>query len=171
MGELQRQERVAGAHERQVHREVRGRARVRLNVGVLDTEQRPCPRGGQLLDRIDELLALVIALAGVPLGVLVVEHRTAGLEHSGGDVILRRNHAQLVVLALRFVLDQLGKVGVGRREVGQRRYVHGRLLTMVAGTQALRCHVRLGKLARRACAISLPGGCLHLSASRVYASA
>src|SRR5262249_33712563 len=72
----------------------------------------------------DELLALVIALGGVPLGVFVVEDRAAGLHDGDGDVVLRRDHAQLVVLALGFALDQGGELRVLGGEVRDRWLVH-----------------------------------------------
>ena len=122
--QLQRQERVARRHEGQVDREVRGRAGVRLDVGVVDAEQRLGALDRERLDRVDELLALVVPLAGVALGVLVRQHRAGRLEHGGGHVVLRRDHAELVVLALRLVLDQAGELRVGGGEVRDWRFVH-----------------------------------------------
>jgi hypothetical protein len=156
MRQFQGQERVAGVHEREVDGEVRGRARVRLDVGVLGAEQSHSAGLGQFLNGIDELLALVVTLAGVTLGVLVVQHRAARFEHRRRDIVLGRDHPQLVVLALRLVLDELGQVRVDRGEVGQLGYVHGRLLSIVVGTQALRCRVHPGRLARRACVFVAP---------------
>jgi hypothetical protein len=40
---------------------------------VLDAEEGLDAVAGELLDGVDELLALVVALAGIALGVLVVE--------------------------------------------------------------------------------------------------
>ena len=54
---------VARLQERQVDGEVGGRARVGLDVGVVDAEQALGPVDRQRLDRVDELLALVVALA------------------------------------------------------------------------------------------------------------
>ena len=65
-------DRVAWLGERQVDREVRGRAGVRLHVGGLDAEQRLGPVPGDRLDLVDELLALVVPAARVALGVLVL---------------------------------------------------------------------------------------------------
>ena len=54
----------------------------------------------QRLDLVDDLLALVVALARVALGVLVGEHRAGRLEHGRRDVVLRRDQAHRVALAL-----------------------------------------------------------------------
>ena len=62
---------VARLAEREVDGEVRRRARVGLHVGVLDAEQRLRAVDGQLLDLVDVLLALVVALARIALAVLV----------------------------------------------------------------------------------------------------
>ena len=61
------QDGLTGLEHREVDREVGRGARVRLHVGVLDAEQRLRPGDRELLERVDELLALVVALAGVAL--------------------------------------------------------------------------------------------------------
>ena len=81
---------VAGLGEGQVDGQVGGRAGVRLDVGVVDAEERLRAVDGERLDLVDVLLALVVALARVPLGVLVREHGAGRLEHRGRDVVLRR---------------------------------------------------------------------------------
>ena len=54
-----------------------------------------------------------------------------------GDVVLGRDHPQLLVLALRLVLDQAGQLRIGGGQVGDRRYVHERLQAVLfTGTQA-----------------------------------
>jgi hypothetical protein len=113
---------VAGLAEGEVHREVGGRAGVGLHVGVLDAEEGLDAVAGELLDGVDELLALVVALAGVALAVLVVERRAAGLEDGAGGVVLAGDHAELVALALVLVSDEVGDVGVA---LGERRFASG----------------------------------------------
>ena len=54
---------LAGREEGEVDREVGRRAGVGLHVGVLDAEQRLGPLDRQRLDLVDDLLALVVALA------------------------------------------------------------------------------------------------------------
>ena len=88
MGEIHAQNRVARLHEGQVDRLVHGRARERLDVGVLAAKQLLGPLAGQLLDGVGELLAAVVAPARIALGVLVGEHRAQGGEHLGVGVVL-----------------------------------------------------------------------------------
>ncbi|GAA3457536.1 hypothetical protein GCM10018962_93700 [Dactylosporangium matsuzakiense] len=75
---------------------------------MIDPEQRLRPLDGQLLERVDEALALVVALAGVALGVLVREDGAGRLEDVAGDVVLRGDHPQCVALALGLEPDELG---------------------------------------------------------------
>ena len=89
---------LAGLEEREVHGEVRRRARVRLHVGVLDAEQRLRALDRELLDLVDVLLALVVALARIALAILVVEDRAGRLEHRARRVVLRRDQPNEVAL-------------------------------------------------------------------------
>ena len=84
VGELEAHQRVAGLEQRVVDRRVGLRARVRLDVGVLGAEQLLGAVDRQLLGDVDVLAAAVVALAGIPLGVLVGEHRALALEHRAG---------------------------------------------------------------------------------------
>jgi hypothetical protein len=110
--------RVARLEERRVRREVRRRARERLDVGVRDAEQLARPPCGQFLDGVDDAVALVVAPGRVPLRVLVGEHRAARREHGGRHVVLGRDQAQRVVLALRLGRDQCGDARIGGFENG-----------------------------------------------------
>ena len=113
-----------GLQEREVDGEVRGRARVRLHVRVLGAEQRLRAVDAELLDLVDVLLALVVALARVALGVLVREHRAGRREHGARDVVLRRDQADRVALAALLGGDQLGDLGVDGGEGGVQGRVH-----------------------------------------------
>ncbi len=62
---------VAGFGEGEIDGEVGGRAGVGLDVGVLDAEDGLGALDGERLDRVDVLLALVVAAARVALAVLV----------------------------------------------------------------------------------------------------
>ena len=53
----------------------------------------------ELLDLVDDLLALVVALARVALGVLVREARAGRLHHGARGVVLARDEAHRLVLA------------------------------------------------------------------------
>jgi hypothetical protein len=121
-GEAEADRRVAGAEERVVHREVRGRARVRLHVRVLDAEELLDALDAERLDRVDVRLALVVALARVALRVLVVEHARGGLVHRARGVVLARDEAHGLELSLLFLLDERRDLGVdvGKRGLGHR---------------------------------------------------
>ena len=69
----------------------------------------------ELLDLVDVLLALVVALARVALGVLVREHRAGRLEHRARDVVLGRDQPDRVALRRLLGGDQLGDFGVDVR--------------------------------------------------------
>ena len=118
IGERHAHHGVAGLQERQVHGEVRRCSGERLDVGVVHAEQRLRPVDGELFDLVDDLLALVVPLAGVALGVLVREDRARRLEHGRRHVVLGRDHAQLAGLAAFLGLDQGGDLGIDVREHG-----------------------------------------------------
>ena len=139
------QHRVAGLQERGVDREVGGRARERLHVGVLDAEERLGAPRRQPLDAVDDGVALVVAAARVALGVLVDQHRAARGQHRGRRVVLGRDQAQRLELAAPLGGDQLGDLVV----------MHGQLRSVGRAAQA------------RGVLVGAPlhGGRFHLSAS------
>jgi hypothetical protein len=104
---------------------------------VVDTEDGLGALDGERLDLVDELLALVVALARVALGVLVGQHRAGGLEHGGGDVVLRRDEAHLLELALGLAFDELSEFRIGSGKVRDRRLVHGRASMVVGAAKTL----------------------------------
>src|SRR5205807_2717246 len=116
--------RVARLGERQVDREVRGRARIRLHVGVVHAEQRLRPVPRDRLDLIDELLALVVTAARITLRVLVGQHAARRLEHGHRHVVLRRDEPGLLVLPPGLVVDEPGDLRVGGLDGRDGRDVH-----------------------------------------------
>jgi hypothetical protein len=80
--EAHAEDRIARLHQRQVGGGVRLRARVRLHVGEVGAEQPLGAVDGELLDDVHVLAAAVVALARIPFGVLVGEHRALRLQHS-----------------------------------------------------------------------------------------
>ena len=110
------EDRVARLQQREIHRHVRLRARVRLHVGVLGAEQLLGPRDRQRLGDVDELAAAVVALARIPLGVLVGQHRAGRLQHGLADEVLRGDQLEAGVLPVLLVADGLGDLRVGRGE-------------------------------------------------------
>ncbi|CAM5739403.1 hypothetical protein SBADM41S_03919 [Streptomyces badius] len=107
---------VTGLKEGQVGGEVGRGAGVRLDVGMVHPEEGLGAADRQCLDLVDDLLALVVPLAGVALGVLVLEHGARGFEHGGGDVVLAGDQAQGIGLEPLLRADQGGQFGVGRDE-------------------------------------------------------
>jgi hypothetical protein len=83
---------------------------------------------------VDDLVAAVVALAGVALGVLVGEHRTDGGHHRGRGEVLAGDQLDAVDLTLDFTFDEAHdlEVGVG---VGGKRH---------DGVLLLRSRIRVG---------------------------
>src|SRR5690606_32897578 len=110
--------------QREVCGDVRTRAGVRLDVGVVGTEQRLRPLDGELLDDIDELAATVVPLARKSLGVLVGQDRADGVQDRLAHVVLRRDELDTLALALLLAADRGRNLRIGRRQ--QRRCGHAR---------------------------------------------
>jgi hypothetical protein len=103
---------VARLQQRQVDAHVRLRARVWLHVGVLGAKERLRPFDRQRLDDIHEFAAAVVTLARIALGVLVREHRTGGFEDRRAHEVLRRDQFEAERLAVGFLADRRGDLGV-----------------------------------------------------------
>src|SRR5690606_29743848 len=94
------------------------RARVRLHVGVVGTEQFPDPVDRQLLGHVHVLAAAVVALARIAFGVLVGQLAALGLHHPRAGVVLGRDQLDVVFLAAVLVGDGLGELGVVAFDAG-----------------------------------------------------
>ena len=114
---------VARLQQREIHRHVRLRARVRLHVRVLGSEQRLRAADGQRLGDVDELAAAVVALARIAFGVFVGQHRAGGLEDRLADEIFGGDQLEAVVLPVLFVANGLGDLGIGCRRGCERAWV------------------------------------------------
>ena len=112
MSQIQPKNRVA----RLQHRRIRGliglRSRVRLHVGMLRAKKFLDPLARQILDHVGKLASAVIALAGIPLRILIGEHRPGSLKHSLADKVLRSNQLQPFMLAANFVIDGVSDLGI-----------------------------------------------------------
>lgn len=111
---------VTGLQERHVDGEVGRGAGVGLDVGVVHPEQRLGPLDGECLHLVDDLLALVVALPGVALGVLVLQDGAGRLQHGGGHVVLTGDQAQGVRLEPLLGVHQGGEFGIGPCQGGAR---------------------------------------------------
>ena len=84
------EDRVAGRKERPVDRHVGAGPGVRLQVGVVGSEQFLGPGDPDLLGPVDDLAPTVVALTRVPLGVLVRQSGPErGQDGRGGEVLAR----------------------------------------------------------------------------------
>ena len=123
--EVHAEHRVARLQQREVHRHVRLRARVRLDVGVVGAEERLRAGDRGPLGHVDELAAAVVALARIAFGVLVGHHRAGGFEHGAADEVLRRDELEAAVLAVQLVADGAGDLGIGLGEGAPHRRGRG----------------------------------------------
>jgi len=100
MGELEREDRVAGLERCEIDGHVRLRARVWLDVRVLGAEERFRAVDGRLLDLVDDLAAAVVALAGIALSVLVRRDASNRLEDARPREVLGGDELDLATLPL-----------------------------------------------------------------------
>ena len=129
VGEVHAEHGVARLQQREIDRHVGLRAGVRLHVGVLGAEQLLGALDGQRFGDVHELAAAVVALAGVAFRVLVGQDRTGRLQHRLADEVLRGDQLEPGVLALDFVANGAGDLGIGLGEgppagLGQGRCRH-----------------------------------------------
>ena len=112
-----------GLSAAKVHRLVRLRARMRLDVGVLGAEQLLGAIDRELLGDVDELAAAVVALARIAFGVLVGELRALRREDRRARVVFRKRSARaMLFLAPVFGADRASQssgidMGQGLRAV------------------------------------------------------
>src|SRR5688572_1920912 len=112
---------VARIEEREEHRGVRLRAGVRLDVGMIGTEELLRAIDGELFDAIYELASAVVALAGQPLSVLVRERGAHCLQYRRRHEVLARDQLESLALPLRLQLDQPSDLRIGFAQRAARR--------------------------------------------------
>ena len=76
-------------------------------------EQRLGPLARDVLDLVDDLVAAVVALAGVALAVLVGEDRAGGAQHGRRGEVLAGDQLEGGVLALDLAVDERQDLVVG----------------------------------------------------------
>ena len=104
--ERHRQDGVARRDQGHEGRHIGLRARVRLHIDSRSAEQSFGALAAQVFDRVHMLAATVVALARVPLGVLVGQHRPHGRDDFARRVILRRDQLQLRLLTRALEIDR-----------------------------------------------------------------
>ena len=105
-------DRVARLQHGEINGHIRLRARVRLNVHVLGAEELLRAIDRQTLDDVGRSTTAVVSPSRVSFCVLVREHRAGRGEHGLGDVVLRRDQLQRVILSRRLRSNGLEDLGV-----------------------------------------------------------
>ena len=91
---------LAGLDQREHHGRIGLRARMRLDVGETAIEQLLGALDGECLDCIRRGAALIVALAGIALGIFVGEHRALCFEHGLRNDIFGGDQLDLMPLAI-----------------------------------------------------------------------
>jgi hypothetical protein len=108
----QREDRVTRLEQGHERGDVRVGAGVRLHVGEPALEQLLGAIAGEVFDGVVVDAAAVVALARIPLGVLVGHPRSDGVHHHRRDVVLRGDELQRGRLPLRLGAEDLRHVRV-----------------------------------------------------------
>ena len=141
VGEIHRQNLVAGFEHREINGHVRLRAAVRLHVDVLAAEELLGAIDRQLLDDIDVLAAAIPAFPRITFGVFVGQHAALRFHHRAAGEIFRGDQFDVLALAFFFRSNRIKDFGidfaqclaVARRRCGSagsgfklaRKMVHG----------------------------------------------
>jgi hypothetical protein len=123
--EAEAHEGVARLQKREEHSLIRLGAGVRLHIGERAVEQPLGAVDGEFFDHIDIFAAAVIAPSRIALGIFVGENRSLRLQDRLRDDVFGGDQLDLVLLALEFVGDGVGNLGVG---LGQPAGEKGRIL-------------------------------------------
>src|SRR3546814_181880 len=113
------EEGFARFQQRQHHRPVRLRARMRLNVGEWTVEKLPCAIDGQCLDLIRWPAALIITATRIAFGIFVGEDRALRLQHRLADDVFARDQFALLLLALPLMRETRRHGGIGRTKAAR----------------------------------------------------
>jgi hypothetical protein len=103
---------IAGRKQRQIHRRVGLRARVRLHVGIVGSEQLLGAIDRELFGDVDEFAAAVVALARIAFRVLVGQHRALRLQDPRTGVILRSDQFDVIFLTRALAIERTLQFGV-----------------------------------------------------------
>ena len=107
--EVHAQHRVARLQQGEVHRHVRLRAGMRLDVGVFGPEQVLGAGDRERLGDVDELASTVVPFARIPFGVLVRHHRSGCFENGLAHEVLRRDELEAGVLPMTLVRNRAAR--------------------------------------------------------------
>ncbi len=143
VGQIEAEDRVACLQNRHVGRGVGLRAGVRLNVGVLGSEDLLGTVACQIFNHVSEFAPAIVAASRIAFGILVGKDRARGFKHRLRDEVLAGNHLQPFVLAEGFVVNGCGDFGIGLGEGKSHTVSHRRILGHLTASRRL-----LKKLAR-----------------------
>ncbi len=115
---------VARLQHRHEDGHVRLRARVRLDVRVLRTEQPLRAVDRQALGLVDVLAAAVVAAPGIAFGVLIGHHGGRRFAHGAARVVLGRDQLEIVQLARFLAADGRRHLRVLRCDLTGLQYLH-----------------------------------------------
>ncbi len=131
---------VAGFHHGEIDRHVGRAAAVRLHIGVFGAEKLFGAVNGQLFGIVHEFTAVVVATAGVALGVFVGQHGALSFAHGAADVVFGGNQLNVLPLADGLALQSVIHFGVAlangfRLRDAHRAGVHLLHAPLVAGAR------------------------------------
>ena len=111
--EVHAQDRVPRLAQRHIGRIIGLRAGVGLHIGKFCAKEFFCPLDGQILRDIHALAAAIVALAGIPFGIFIGEHRPHRRHHRFRDDVLRGDQLNIPLLSGVFQLNRLADLRVG----------------------------------------------------------
>ena len=103
--QVQTEDGIARLQHRGISLHVCLRSGMRLHVGVLRSEQLLGSVSRQVLHDVGKFATTVIALAGIPFGILIGEHRPHCFKHRFADEVLGCDQLQPFMLAANFIVD------------------------------------------------------------------
>ena len=103
---------ITRLEESEIHRNIRLRAGVRLDIRMLRAEELHCPVARKVLDLVDILAAAVVSRAGIALSIFICEMAAHGLHHGGRNKVLRCDKLYMVSLALELAHHRIVDRGI-----------------------------------------------------------
>lgn len=100
VGQVHAQDRISRLQRGEIDRHVGLGAGMGLDIGVFRAEEFLGPLDGQGFRHIHELAAAVVTVSRISLGVFVRHDAAHGFHDGDGRVVFRRDHFQIVLLAV-----------------------------------------------------------------------
>ena len=103
MGEIHAQHLVAGVQCGKINSHICLAAGMGLNISIFRLKQFPGSVDCQIFYNIGIITTAIIALTGIPFGILIGEDRTLRLKYCLTDDIFRSNKFKIVALTIQFI--------------------------------------------------------------------